>query len=398
MRVTKSFKKLDLRDNQKILIYGAGRYGELALHGLKALQLEPLCYADEKLAGETFCGYDVISPQQLHNYVNDIVLVASYNYFSEMVSNLQAIGFEEIYDVLELIKMEYDESVLSEYLLDEKHNWHKYAGVIENIDVNKLIINHCELVVTECCSLKCKDCANLMQYYKYPSNLDLEEIFACFNRFLDTIDMLLELRILGGEPFLRKDLDLLINAYSDNDKIKRITVYTNSTIVPPQKVIESLKNPKVVVHMSNYGEVSRNVDKLDDVFTKNLVSHYIHNYEKWYDLGGIEKRNYDIKRLTTMYRTCMMAKCYTFYRGKFYLCPRAAHGETLGIFKNPSTECVDFTRDVNIVTAKEKVKTLIEDVEKIVACDYCNGSSSSSEIVDAGIQMGVKDKNEVREL
>ncbi len=244
MRVTKSFKKLDLRDNQKILIYGAGRYGELTLHGLKALQLEPLCYVDEKLAGETFCGYDVISPQQLHNYVNDIVLVASYNYFSEMVSNLQAIGFEEIYDVLELIKMEYDESVLSEYLLDEKHNWHKYAGVIENIDVNKLIINHCELVVTECCSLKCKDCANLMQYYKYPSNLDLEEIFACFNRFLDTIDMLLDLRILGGEPFLRKDLDLLINAYSDNDKIKRITVYTNSTIVPPQKVIESLKIPK----------------------------------------------------------------------------------------------------------------------------------------------------------
>ncbi len=150
--------------------------------------------------------------------------------------------------------------------------------------------------------------------------------------------------------------------------------------------------------MSNYGEISRNVDKLDDVFTKNLVSHYIHNYEKWYDLGGIEKRNYDIKRLTTMYRTCMMAKCYTFYRGKFYLCPRAAHGETLGIFKNPNTECVDFTRDVNIVTAKEKVKTLIEDVEKIVACDYCNGSSSSSDTVDAGIQMGVKDKNEVKEL
>ena len=153
MRVTTSFRKSDLREEQKILIYGAGRYGELALHGLRTLQLEPLCFADEKMAGETFCGYEVISPIDLQYHLSDIVLVASYNYFFEMVSNLQAIGFEEIYDILELIKMEYDESVLSEYLLDEKHNWHKYANVVENIDANKLIINHCELVVTECCSL-----------------------------------------------------------------------------------------------------------------------------------------------------------------------------------------------------------------------------------------------------
>ena len=387
MRVTKSFRKSDLREEQKILIYGAGRYGELALHGLRTLQLEPLCFADEKMAGETFCGYEVISPIDLQYHLSDIVLVASYNYFFEMVSNLQAIGFEEIYDILELIKMEYDESVLSEYLLDEKHNWHKYANVVENIDANKLIINHCELVVTECCSLKCRDCANLMQYYEHPSNLDLEEIITSFNRFLDSIDMLLELRILGGEPFIRKDLDLIINAYVNNEKIKRITVYTNSTIVPSTEVIEALKNDKVTVHMSNYGNESRNVDKLDEVLTYSSVNHYVHNYEKWINLGGIEKRNYGNQQLIMMYRTCLMAKCYTFYRGKFYLCPRAAHGETLGIFKNSESECVDFSREIDIFETKEKIKNLINDTEYVIACNYCNGSSSRSETVEAGIQM-----------
>lgn len=387
MRVTKSFRKSDLREEQKILIYGAGRYGELALHGLRTLQLEPLCFADEKMAGETFCGYEVISPIDLQYHLSDIVLVASYNYFFEMVSNLQAIGFEEIYDILELIKMEYDESVLSEYLLDEKHNWHKYANVVENIDANKLIINHCELVVTECCSLKCRDCANLMQYYKNPSNLDMEEILTCFNRFLNSIDVLLELRILGGEPFIRNDLDFLINAYVNNEKIKRITVYTNSTIVPSTEVIEALKNDKVTVHMSNYGNESRNVDKLDEVLTYSSVNHYVHNYEKWINLGGIEKRNYGNQQLIMMYRTCLMAKCYTFYRGKFYLCPRAAHGETLGIFKNSESECVDFTREIDIFETKEKIKNLINDTEYVIACNYCNGSSSRSETVEAGIQM-----------
>ena len=31
-----------------------------------------------------------------------------------------------------------------------------------------------DVVITERCSLKCKDCANLMQYYEKPQNSDLE--------------------------------------------------------------------------------------------------------------------------------------------------------------------------------------------------------------------------------
>ena len=387
MRVTKSFTKADCKDNKKILIYGAGRYGELALHGLKAINVKPVAFVDERLTGEDYCGYPVISPLELENYVNDIVLIASYNYFFEMVSNLQAIGYDEIYDILELIKMNYDESVLSEYLLDEKHNWHKYANVVENIDTNKLVINHCELVVTECCSLKCRDCANMMQYYKTPANLDTDEMITSFNRFMDSIDVLLELRILGGEPFVKNDLDQIINAFVDNEKIKRVTIYTNSTIVPSDRIISVLKNSKISIHMSNYGKPSRNIEKLASVLKENGVSHYIHNYEKWYDLGDTECRNFSVKDMKLIYKSCMMAKCYTFYRGKLFICPRSAHGEQLGIFKNARWEFVDFTQESKTEDKKKEINYLLDNIQFLTACNYCNGSSSKSREIEAAVQV-----------
>ena len=397
MRITKSYIGSE-KDSDRIIIYGAGRYGELALRGLQALGIEPYAFADQSLVGQDYFGVRVISPDDLINYRDAVILIASYNYFYEMLSFLHSIGHEKIYDILDLIRMDYDESILSEYVLDEKHNWKKYAGVVDHAEENGIVMTHLELVLTERCTLRCKDCANLIQYYKSPEKLNTDVIIKEFNRFINSIDILLELRLLGGEPFLCENIDKIIDEFSGNEKIKRITIYTNSTIIPSDKVLECLKKNKVSVHMSNYGKVSYKLIELENVLSTYGISHYVHDYEKWYDLGGIEKRNHSKYQLEMMYKTCLMSKCYTFYRGKFYLCPRAAHGETLGIYKNPEAEFVDFTKDVDIEVAKERIKELINDTEYIIACDYCNGSSSRSKVVDAGIQVGVREKSEIRKL
>lgn len=395
MRITASYTGHE-NDCDRIIIYGAGRYGELALRGLKALGIEPYAFADQSLVGQNYFGIKVISPDELKDYRDAAILIASYNYFYEMLSFLQSIGHEKIYDILDLIRMDYDETILSEYVLDEKRNLEKYAGVVNHADENGIVMTHLELVLTERCTLRCKDCANLMQYYKHPEKLDTDTLIKEFNRFINSIDMLLELRLLGGEPFLCEDIDKIIDEFADNEKIKRITIYTNSTIIPSEKILECLKKEKVSVHMSNYGKVSCKLLELEKVFSAHGISHYVHDYEKWHDLGGIEKRNYCKHELRMMYKTCLMAKCYTFYRGKFYLCPRAAHGETLGMYKNPDTECIDFTKDIDIEVIREKIRKVVNCTEYIIACDYCNGSSSRSETVDAGIQIGVREKFETK--
>lgn len=386
MRQTKSFTLEDLRGDQQIIIYGAGRYGEIALRGLQSMNLQPAYFADRALAGKRYLGVDVIAPDELSRHKDDAVLIASYNGFSEMLAALQALGCRFYYDICTLMELDYDRSVLSEYALEEIGSPHKYLNVV-NAGGHGLVITHCELVLTERCSLRCRDCADLMQYYQHPEDLNADELISSFSRFIDTIDMLVELRLLGGEPFLYRNIDQVLKAFSGCEKIASIGVYTNSTIIPRNDVIESLKNEKIYVHMSDYGAVSRNVRQLEELFKKHQIRHYVHPYDKWYDFGGLEKRSYTPAEKSSVYHTCFSAKCHTFYRGKLYVCPRAAHGERLGAFVNPSGEVVDYTGGG--YGAEEKRRELavwLKERADIVACDYCNGMGSRCATVDAAIQ------------
>lgn len=132
------------------------------------------------------------------------------------------------------------------------------------------------------------------------------------------------------------------------------------------------------------------MDKLREVLTEKGIDHYVHRYERWHDLRRIEKRKYNVEQIKIIFKNRLMAKCYTFYRGKLYLCPRAAHGEGLGVYKSPYTQYIDFTEDIDIETVKEKLHSLLESTEYIEVCNYCNGSSSRSKEIDAGVQMEIR--------
>ncbi|MCR4657564.1 MAG: radical SAM protein, partial [Lachnospiraceae bacterium] len=355
MRLTKSFTKSDYSSVDNVIIYGAGRYGELAYWGCKALGVDPYCFADQNNAGKEYLSLNTILPENICKIKNPIVLIASYNYFYEILANVQSMGIEKYYDIEKLILIDYNEDVLSEYVVDEKHNIYKYRNVIENAGSDKLVLNHVDVVITECCTLKCRDCANLMQYYKYPEVFNIKNIMLYFDKLLDSIDLLLEMRILGGEPFIHKKIADLLSYYLNNDKIERITIYTNSTLLPNDETLEVMKHEKIGVHMSNYGYVSKKLSELDQVLTEHGINHYIHNYDKWHDLGGLNKRHFSEQTLMSMYKTCIMAKCLSFYRGRLYTCPRAGNGERIGAFINYEHEYVDFTNNSNVNEQRMKI-------------------------------------------
>ena len=385
MKRTKDFDLKNINNNARIIIYGAGRYGELAYWGLKSLGIIPDFFMDKNKEGGRLCEIEIISPERISEFTEDTVFIASYNYYNEILQFLLDSGAQNIYNISSLLELEYDESVLSEYLRDEKHNRDKYRNVVENECLDELIINHCELVVTEKCTLRCRDCANLIQYYNTPCDAADSDIDA-FGRFIDSIDKLLDWRILGGEPFCYQKLDELIDKYAGNPKIKRTTIYTNSTLLPTQNILRVMRDNDVVVHMSNYGSVSSKVEQLDILLTENGIKHYIHDYFTWKDLGGLERRNYSFVKLENIYNNCVMSTCYTFHRGRFWICPRASHGEVLGYYKGSSEEFVDYSEGVDILEKRDEIKTLLLRSKPIEACNYCNGSGVCTKEIPSAIQ------------
>lgn len=388
MRLTRSFQKEDWDSSKKIIIYGAGRYGEIALRGLEKVGLWADFFADRDYPGKEYFGVPVIQPAGLTKYRSEIFLIASLNYFYEMYRQLQQIGADNIYDI-EALMDGLDESQLSEYALDEKKNIQKYQDMIRFGNQSGLVIRHIELVVTERCSLKCRHCASLMPYYTYPTDFAWARVTGEFDRFLSTIDLLLELRILGGEPFLYKDLHKMINKYTQCEKIKRVTIYTNATVVPGDQAVQALKNSKVSVHISDYGLLSKKLKELQQIFTNQNISHTIHHYEKWYDMGPVSKRDDDDSALKKRYDRCYAANCHTFLDGRLYICPRAAHGENLGFFHNGPGETVDFKEGrTDIQEKREQLLQMLDGKRIFEACRYCGGGGGRSPEVRAAEQMG----------
>ncbi|PRX55003.1 GTP 3',8-cyclase MoaA [Flagellimonas meridianipacifica] len=107
------------------------------------------------------------------------------------------------------------------------------------IDNHGRKINYLRLAVTDRCNLRCNYCMpaegiNFVKNDKLLSIPELERVSkALVNLGIDKI------RITGGEPFVRKDLMVLLRSLSKMEGLNDISVTTNATLIGPY--IDELK-------------------------------------------------------------------------------------------------------------------------------------------------------------
>ena len=229
-------------------------------------------------------------------------------------------------------------------------------------------IPYAELVVTTKCSLNCEACANLMPCYDCAYDVDMEQLIKSTRHLLDGITKISLLGILGGEPFMRKDLNRLLDMLTENKKAKKVKVVTNGTIIPNEAILKALKNKKVYVSISEYPDVD--YQKLADVLKKHEIKFIINHYDNWIDFGNLDKRNFDQKTLQSSYAACASAECKTILNGRLYTCPRSSHGDDLGLIKANENEYVEILSYPKKALQK-KLRSFYNNTY-VKACDHCN--------------------------
>lgn len=251
------------------------------------------------------------------------------------------------------------------------------AFVCSNHKSSPLILPYLELCITPRCSLKCVNCANLMQYYESPKDYDTERIFTAVDRLLACVDSIGCFRILGGEPFIHKDIASIISYCAEQGKIVQVQLVTNGTIVPREEVLKALAHAKVSVYISDYGTVSGSRERLEKCLSEHGIVHISDTNYIWDDMGGLDRRDYSPERVRSVYRECRDI-CKTLVEGVVYVCPRSAHGNKLGVIPVNDHDHVDiYAGSVNEVRRKLRV---LYDVEYIEACYYCNAFEDRSKI------------------
>ena len=101
-------------------------------------------------------------------------------------------------------------------------------------------------MLTEKCSLKCKDCSNLMQYYAKPIDEDYDILIHSLDKFMKNVDFVNEVRLIGGEPLMYKKIDQVMEKILTYNNYEKIFVYTNGTIVPKGNRLEVFKRIKII--------------------------------------------------------------------------------------------------------------------------------------------------------
>lgn len=285
-------------------------------------------------------------------------------------------------DIVDYYNKNYE---ISTNIFLQPKNWFKYlkAFFVKFFSKGPFVIPYLELVLTSKCTLKCRDCANLMQFYKEHQEYTPEFLIKSLESFLEAVDFISWLRLIGGEPLLYKDIDAILEYALNHKKVGSFQIVTNGTIIPKSNTLKLLSNKKASVFISDYGIVSKNIEQLKNTFSENNIRYILKSDLIWGDMGNFDCKKFSKAKLKNAYLNCEYT-CKTLFEGEFFVCPRSAHGKKLKVI--PIRE-EDYVKILELPIDERRKKLMdIYNIDYIITCNYCNLYNERPEIM-AAIQM-----------
>jgi len=240
----------------------------------------------------------------------------------------------------------------------------------------RIIFNKLDLHILSKCSLNCKYCSTMMPFFKEPAVFPKEEILRDFWQLEKYVDRFDTVNLLGGEPLLHPDLPDIISEIALSSKVKKITVVTNGTLFPSEKLLSVFAGKKIFVVVSNYFPLSGEINNILSQFRKDNISFSVAT--SWFnDYGRNGRLNRSEEDMKYAFSHCLETLCRTYLHGKLYLCPASAQMDVLGMCKPAPEDFIDIRevreRGLPRKTVRERLKKLLRERTYVSACNYCEG-------------------------
>lgn len=372
------FVSLARKTKTPIVIYESEAIGQhlLRLCYDNHISVECFCDATPGNAGKRVSALDVLTPQAAAARCPEALFLISSVNIRVAVATLEEIGVRNWFPGGLLIDQKDCEQPPSVRAMD----WEKYQydmcrlSHAEYAD-GTLFLRSAEIIITEQCSLKCKDCSNLMQYYSDPKHCDMGLILRSFDAFFSVVDNVLEFRILGGEPFVNKEWPKVVQRAIEEPKIGRIVVITNATILPKNVDWHCLQDPKVRINMSDYGQFSPKLAALVQFAEDNGINYWIYKAGAWNDCAKVMHYQRTPEENRAVFKQCYSKNIWTTLSdGKLFRCPYAANLERLqGMPYFPEDYVNLLAENVTHEDLREQVSNYLLKKDVLSTCDYCSG-------------------------
>jgi len=381
------------RNNRPLIISGAGIVGEtiLDLCCQQDVHVDGFCDGSTKVAGTEFRGYTVVHSPQLKDTFPDALVLITAAAIKDVVDLLAAQGIDSWMaagPLLEACDIAQPESELDarKFAIETCITCHAAY-----LHPEHAFLRSVDLIITERCSLRCKDCANLMQYYQRPQNVDFDLLMRSLTALCSVLDEIMELRIIGGDALMNKRWPEIVARATQEDHIKRVVIYTNGAVVPGPDQIRLLKHPKVLMLVTDYGSLSCNMDRLKHYLAENGIAHRILRVDSWLDCASLERHDRTEEDNARIYRDCCAKNMLTLSDGKLFRCPFAANADRLGAVPAGEGDSVNILNGVGAdsdnPTLRNRLVNYALNHGPMTACDYCNGRPLAGREVPPAVQI-----------
>lgn len=374
----------------KVVVFGTGNFGKIVVRCVleAGISISRICDVNPLNHGKYFCGFSVVGPDDLgpDDHIFLATNISNRKFLRKLcmdqgvssIENVDAIlrksSWKQFYSELDLEwSMDRAQEVVDLYLYD----------IDSESDISSLRVKSLDVVLTERCSLKCVDCSNLMQYYQQPVGAEVELLTQSLNNFFDSVDYVSELRLIGGEPLVSRNIAKVLDVIYSHKNFDKIVVYTNGTIVPKDELLERFQDPRVWVKISDYGSISKKASLLAEKCESLGINCMHEQVTEWEDVGRIIDRKRTLDDNKIVFGNCCVNDTLTLLHGYLYACPFSAHADNLGALKNAEADKVEM---VNMNSLKDRIRSLYIGKEVLVACGLCNGRDHVVSKVVAGVQ------------
>lgn len=300
------------------------------------------------------------------------------------IQYIESVG-KDMYDYKQQIIREYSRCLYQRGIRQSGKTEHTKKKLLNG---DKFIISRIAVSVTNQCSLNCRDCNNLMPYCKEKFTIEVKEQIRDLQRLLSYVDGIINVEVIGGEPFVYRQLPELLQYLCEEPKIQFVEITSNGTIIPSTELVGLLQHSKICVLLSDYGKVnSERAKKTYQWLRQNQIHVQCLKNRKWILPGSIVRRKKSRLRMKYEYFHCDARKdCRTLYKGNLYVCGRAPVLDELGVLKDRSSLLNIRKMSTSMSIGREQLQSFFNN-DYAECCAYCDCSSDDSFWIDSGIQV-----------
>ena len=387
------------QENMRVLIYGAGVQARYAISALNSngINVNFLCDSSEQKHGKTFCGHKILNIMDIVSYLDEnlCVFIGSC-YPIQILSMLEKFNIKNVFSCMPLFE-QFDFSSINNEGLSKPKTINdinreiylydiEFENFVSKFKSKELKLKSLDVIITEKCSLRCVNCSNLMQYFSEPKNSEISLLLASMDKIMNSVDWIFELRVLGGEPFVNKEMYKVIDRLLFYKNFGKLIIYTNGTLLPKGRNLSCLKSQKIIVDISNYGKLSRKHDQLITLLEQQGIQ-FASKEPVWTDSGRLlpyqdrtEKQNAEI------FFNCCTNDVLTLLHGNLYHCPFSASADILHAIPHDSSDVIAIGNEVPGSILRQKIDFFYKKKSCLTACSYCNGRDFNTKIIKAAIQ------------